>query len=67
MRHKKIALYCTFLMMKSIILCNKAHNRGGALKTALEKLYVIFFNSDCSLDIASIFIKLAGNVLYNIL
>ena len=39
----------------------------GTLKTSLGNIYVIFFNSDFSLDIASIFIKLAGNVLYNIL
>ena len=62
MRHKKIALYCTYFLIKSIILCDKAHNRDGALKTPCGNLYVIFLNSTFLLDIPSIFIKLAGNV-----
>ena len=67
MRHKKIALYCTYFLMKSIILCDKAHNRDGASKTARRNLYFIFLNSAFLLDIPSIFIKLAGNVFYDIL
>ena len=67
MTHKKIALYCTYFLMKSIILCDKAHNRDGALKTARGNLYVIFLNSAFLLDIPSIVIKLAGNVFYDIL
>ena len=45
MKHKKIALYCTYFLIKSIILCDKAHNRDGALKTAHVNLYVIFLTA----------------------
>ena len=37
------------------------------LKTAFENFYVKFLNIDFSVGIASIIIKLLGNVLYNIL
>ena len=37
------------------------------LKTGLENFYVIFLNSDFSVDIGSIPIKSLGNVLYNTL
>ena len=55
MRHQKIALYCTctYFLIKSIILCDKAHDRDGALKTECGNLYVIFLNSAFSLDIPS--------------
>ena len=68
MRHQKIALYCTctYSLIKSIILCDKAHDRGGTLKAGRGNLYAVFLNSAFSLDIPSS-IKLAGNVFYNIL
>ena len=37
------------------------------LKAGLENLYVIFLNSDFSVDSGSITIKYIGNVLYNTL
>ena len=67
MRYQKIVLYCTYFLIKSIILCDKAHDRDGALKTARGNLYFIFLNSAFSLDIPSILIKLAGNVFYDII
>ena len=45
MRHKKIALYCTYFLIKNIFLCDKAHNRDGALKTARGNSYVIFLTA----------------------
>ena len=52
---KKIALYCTcsYSLLKSIILCDKAHDRGGTLKAGRGNLYVVFLNSAFSLDIPS--------------
>ena len=37
------------------------------LETGLDNLYVIFLNSDFSVDIGSIPIKFLGDVLYNTL
>ena len=37
------------------------------LKTGLDNFDVIFLNSDFSVDIGSILIKILGNVLYNTL
>ena len=39
----------------------------STLKTAFEDVYVIFLNRGISVNIASISVKLLGNVLYNIL
>ena len=55
--HDQKYAFCT--QVYGNILCDMAHNRDKALKTACGNLYVIFFNSTFSLDIPSIFIKLA--------
>ena len=55
MRYQKIVLYCTYFLTKSIILCDKAHNRDGVI--ASGNLYAIFLNRAFSLDMPSIFIK----------
>ena len=60
---QKIALIHICLLIKGIVC--KAHHWTRTLKTAFENLYIKFLNTDFSVNIASISLRVLGNALYN--
>ena len=64
--YQKIALYDIYSLFKSIILYSNAHEKDRLLKKTFENYYIIFLNSDFSIDIASSCTKFCVYIPYNI-
>ena len=58
MTYQKIALYDIYPLINSTILYYNAHEKDRLLKKTFENYYIIFLNSDFSVDIASICTKI---------
>ena len=63
---KKLCSYL-FAYIKGINLYYKADYWIRTLNTAVENFHVLFLNNNFAVDIASISVKLLGNVFYNTL
>ena len=63
--YQKIALYDIYPLIKSIILYYNAHEKDRLLKKTFENYYIIFLNSDISVDIASICTKICVYLPHN--